>query len=106
MSSGLLNDRGHDHRHDHGHVRVRAVACMQGSSKHVKVIDVPGHPRLRSVFDLHAASASCIIFVLDSSTFVAEKQTVAECALQTCPLLCRSTHTEQQPNLDLQMDNG
>lgn len=63
-----------------------SVASVQGSSKHVKVVDVPGHPRLRSVFEMHASSASCIVFVLDSCTFVADKQAVAECVLACLPL--------------------
>eukprot|EP00892_Ulva_mutabilis_P009780 jgi/Ulvmu1/7174/UM034_0083.1 len=55
-----------------------AVVTLPGTNKVVKVVDVPGHPRLRSLYDLHASSASFIVFILDSASFVADKQLVAE----------------------------
>lgn len=44
----------------------------------VKVIDIPGHPRLRREFDKLASHARGIVFVVDSVDFMPKKTEVAE----------------------------
>jgi signal recognition particle receptor subunit beta len=56
--------------------------CLQGSGKSLKVVDIPGHPRLiHSTLDSRADTAAGVVFMLDSSTFLAEKHAVAGCAV-------------------------
>nr|CAG4641155.1 EOG090X0C7N [Eulimnadia texana] len=46
----------------------------------LKVVDVPGHERIRQRFlDKYHSSAHCLIFVIDSVTFTKEIRDVAEC---------------------------
>ena len=44
----------------------------------VHVVDVPGHPKVRSRFEGHIDGARGIIFVVDSVDFMGQKTTVAE----------------------------
>lgn len=46
--------------------------------KPVQVVDVPGHPKVRSRFERHIDGARGIIFVVDSVDFMGQKTTVAE----------------------------
>lgn len=57
-----------------------SIVLLQGNGKKLKVVDIPGHPRLRSTFEARADTAAGVVFVLDSSTFIAEKHAVAGCA--------------------------
>ncbi|KAL3161410.1 hypothetical protein ABBQ32_010300 [Trebouxia sp. C0010 RCD-2024] len=50
--------------------------------KPVQVVDVPGHPKVRSRFEGHIDGARGIIFVLDSVDFMGQKTTVAEQLLE------------------------
>lgn len=55
---------------------------MQDSKKKLHVVDVPGHPRLRSTFDERVPDAGAVVFMLDSSTFAANKHDIAGCTLK------------------------
>ena len=46
--------------------------------KPVQLVDVPGHPKVRSRFEGHIEGARGIIFVVDSVDFMGQKTTVAE----------------------------
>ena len=46
--------------------------------KPVQLVDVPGHPKVRSRFEGHIDGARGIIFVVDSVDFMGQKTTVAE----------------------------
>ena len=48
------------------------------SARPIHIIDIPGHPRLKTVFDVHAPSARGIIFLVDSVDFMPKKAEVAE----------------------------
>jgi signal recognition particle receptor subunit beta len=64
------------------------LVCLQSSGKNLKVVDIPGHPRLiHSTLDSRADAAAGVVFMLDSSTFLAEKHAVAGCAISMHSLL-------------------
>lgn len=48
------------------------------SARPIHIIDIPGHPRLRTVFDVHAPSARGVVFLVDSVDFMPKKSEVAE----------------------------
>ena len=48
------------------------------SARPIHIVDIPGHPRLRHVFDVHAPSARGVVFVVDSVDFMPKKAEVAE----------------------------
>ena len=46
-----------------------------------KVVDIPGHPRLRDQFEEHLADAKMVAFVVDANTISRNGPTVAEYVL-------------------------
>lgn len=50
----------------------------KASARPIHVVDIPGHPRLRHVFDVHAPSARGVVFLVDSVDFMPKKAEVAE----------------------------
>ncbi|KAK9828645.1 hypothetical protein WJX72_001279 [[Myrmecia] bisecta] len=46
--------------------------------KSVQLVDIPGHPRVRSKFEQYVDRASCIVFLVDSVDFMPQKTDVAE----------------------------
>jgi signal recognition particle receptor subunit beta len=53
--------------------------CEQsGRKRSVRVVDVPGHPRVRSRFEQHADRACGVVFLLDAVDFLPHKTEVAE----------------------------
>ena len=63
---------------------VTSCVVLQGSGKRVKLVDVPGHPRLLSTFAKRVQAAAGVVYLLDSSTFIADKHAVAGCAPTRC----------------------
>lgn len=51
---------------------------MQGSSKGVQLVDVPGHPRVRGKFRSFLDKARGILFVVDAVDFTPHKTATAE----------------------------
>jgi signal recognition particle receptor subunit beta len=51
---------------------------MQPSARPVRVVDIPGHPRLRARFDQAAPSARGVVFVVDAVDFMPRKTETAE----------------------------
>ena len=54
---------------------------MQGKSKAVKLVDVPGHPRVRGKFRTYLDRARGILFVIDAVDFTPHKTAIAEWGL-------------------------
>ena len=52
---------------------------LQGSSKQLQLVEVPGHPRMRSVFTERCRGAAAVLFVIDPSDFIRQKADVAGC---------------------------
>jgi signal recognition particle receptor subunit beta len=52
-------------------------ACMQGVTRRVQLVDVPGHPRMRGLVRERCKAAAVVIFVLDSAAFIQQKADVA-----------------------------
>lgn len=51
----------------------------EGSGKSVRIVDIPGHERLRRrFFDQYKSSAKAIVYVLDSVTVQKDVRDVAE----------------------------
>lgn len=50
---------------------------LQPNARLIHVVDVPGHPRLRNVFDSQVNLARGIIFLVDSVDFMKSKKTDA-----------------------------
>ena len=48
------------------------------SNKSIRVIDVPGHPRLRDQFQEHLSAAKAVGFVVDTNTISRNAPAVAE----------------------------
>ena len=45
----------------------------------LKIVDIPGHERVRQqFFDAHKSSARGLVFVIDSNTFMKDIRDVAE----------------------------
>ena len=61
-----------------------SVIALSETSKTLRVIDVPGHPRVRNQFREHLGDAKAIAFVVDASTVSRNGAVVAEC-VQSCP---------------------
>ena len=46
--------------------------------KTAKLVDIPGHPRIRATFSDHMADAKAIVFVVDTGTIARNGPAVAE----------------------------
>ncbi|KAG5644037.1 hypothetical protein DXG03_009189 [Asterophora parasitica] len=55
-----------------------SVVELSTPSKNVRVVDIPGHPRIRDQFREHLDDAKAIAFVVDASTISRNGATVAE----------------------------
>jgi hypothetical protein len=54
-----------------------ALCTLQGTTRRVHLVDIPGHPRIRSVFRERCRDAAAVVFVLDSGDFVRQKEETA-----------------------------
>jgi hypothetical protein len=66
------------------HHPMGSVAAQSVGS--VRLVDIPGHPRLRKLIRAFAGRARNVTFVIDSKSFSATSKENAECALP--PLVC------------------
>jgi len=48
------------------------------SARPVRLVDIPGHPRLRREFDRYANSARGVVFLIDAVDFMPKKTDAAE----------------------------
>ena len=55
-----------------------ALYSLHGSKKEIRIIDVPGHPRLRGQFQEHLQNAKAVAFVVDANTISRDGAAVAE----------------------------
>lgn len=55
-----------------------ALVALPSTHKTLRVIDVPGHPRIRDQFQEHLPDAKAIVFVVDASTVSRNGAAVAE----------------------------
>ncbi|OJT09126.1 hypothetical protein TRAPUB_14413 [Trametes pubescens] len=55
-----------------------ALVALPSAHKTLRVIDVPGHPRIRDQFQEHLPDAKAIVFVVDASTVSRNGAAVAE----------------------------
>lgn len=55
-----------------------ALVALPSTHKTLRVIDVPGHPRIRDQFQEHLPDAKGIVFVVDASTVSRNGAAVAE----------------------------
>jgi len=62
-----------------------AQLALGHSRKTLRVVDLPGHPRLRSRLDSYARSAAALVFVVDGreGAFLPSVRDVAQCVLLT-----------------------
>ena len=85
---------------------VEGTSATRGVvSKHVRVVDLPGHPRLRAAFDEHAPRARAIVFLVDAVDFTARRREAAErlfeilsdpaVAKRRCPVLVACNKSEK-----------
>ena len=59
-------------------VKLRPLSLQGGKAASVRVVDVPGHPRVRSRFEQYAERACGVVFVVDAVDFLPHKTEVAE----------------------------
>jgi signal recognition particle receptor subunit beta len=57
---------------------MNASSVTLSVKKTIRVVDVPGHPRVRDQFREHLDDAKAIVFVVDSSTISRNGPAVAE----------------------------
>ncbi|KAI0819545.1 P-loop containing nucleoside triphosphate hydrolase protein [Trametes gibbosa] len=63
----------------HASMQTNAVLVpLPSSQKAVRIIDVPGHPRIRNQFQEHVPHAKAIAFIVDASTVSRNGAAVAE----------------------------
>jgi signal recognition particle receptor subunit beta len=55
-----------------------ALYSLHGSKKEIRIIDVPGHPRLRGQFQEHLQNAKVVAFVVDANTISRNGAAAAE----------------------------
>lgn len=78
-----------------GLVRVAAAARGGGGQRSVRVLDVPGHERLRQRLEQHLADAAAVVFVIDATDTTPHK--VRACSMHAHPCTrityaCKGTH--------------
>ncbi|KAH8116879.1 signal recognition particle receptor beta subunit-domain-containing protein [Phellopilus nigrolimitatus] len=59
-------------------VNSALIPVPSSPKKQLQLVDVPGHPRLRSAFTAHVPDAKAIVFVVDASTITRNGRDVAE----------------------------
>ncbi|KAF8843588.1 hypothetical protein BDN67DRAFT_1008776 [Paxillus ammoniavirescens] len=62
----------------HTSLQTNSAQVVLSPTKTLRVIDVPGHPRIRDQFREHLGDAKAIAFVVDSSTISRNASVVAE----------------------------
>ncbi|KAF9227499.1 hypothetical protein BS17DRAFT_773882 [Gyrodon lividus] len=62
----------------HTSLQTNSTQVVLSPNKTLRVIDVPGHPRIRDQFREHLGDAKAIAFVVDSSTISRNASVVAE----------------------------
>ncbi|KAF8891322.1 signal recognition particle receptor beta subunit-domain-containing protein [Infundibulicybe gibba] len=55
-----------------------SIVVLPESKKSIKVVDIPGHPRIRDQFSEHLSDSRAIVFVVDASTISRNGPAVAE----------------------------
>ena len=73
---GLPRQDGHQLDVNEARIEVRSEKL--GKSKRARLVDLPGHPRLRAKLDRYANGAKAIIFVVDAVDFTSQRRAVAE----------------------------
>ena len=56
-----------------------STVTLQENQKAFRIIDIPGHPRIRDQFQEYINDAKAIAFVVDASTVSRNGAAVAEC---------------------------
>jgi signal recognition particle receptor subunit beta len=59
-------------------MQVNAAELPLSTGKTLRLLDIPGHPRLRDQFRAELANARAIAFVVDASTVSRSASAVAE----------------------------
>ncbi|KAI6118828.1 signal recognition particle receptor beta subunit-domain-containing protein [Pisolithus croceorrhizus] len=62
----------------HTSLQINSAHVVLPPSKTLRIVDVPGHPRIRDQFREHLRSAKAIVFVVDASTVSRNAPAVAE----------------------------
>lgn len=65
----------------HMSLQTNSTVVALSASKALRVVDVPGHPRIRDQFRDHLGVAKAIVFVVDASTISRNGHAVAEYVL-------------------------
>ena len=68
-------------------LQANSTVVALSASKTLRVVDVPGHPRIRDQFRDHLGIAKAIVFVVDASTISRNGHAVAEYVLVHSPWL-------------------
>lgn len=55
-----------------------AAVSLGAKGEALQLVDLPGHPRLRSKLDAHAPRARCVVFVVDAVDFMSSARATAE----------------------------
>jgi len=65
--------------------RVALRAPGGGAARSMRLVDLPGHPRLRGLLDDAAPSARCLVFLVDGrdGVFLPAARETAECVLRS-----------------------
>jgi signal recognition particle receptor subunit beta len=60
---------------------LRVAAAPGGRSREIRLVDLPGHPRLRGRLDAFAPAARALVFVVDGrdGVFIPGCRATAEC---------------------------
>jgi signal recognition particle receptor subunit beta len=64
--------------HTHTSLQTNSSISVLSEKKTIRVIDVPGHPRIRDQFQEHLSDAKAIAFVVDTNTISRNGAMVAE----------------------------
>lgn len=60
-------------------MQMNSSSVVLSPQRSMRVIDIPGHPRLRTQFHEHLSEARAIAFVVDASSISRNGAAVAEC---------------------------
>ena len=90
---------------DVNETRTEVRSTKLGKSRRVRLVDLPGHPRLRAKLDRYAPGAEVIVFVVDAVDFTTQRRAVAEHLFEVlshpavqrrrCPLLIACNKSEK-----------
>lgn len=86
--------------HTHTSIQTNsAVVALPSSHKTLRLIDVPGHPRLRDQFLEHLPEAKAVAFIIDASTISRMGPVVAEHLHQVMHALTSLPPSQTPPDL-------